>query len=871
MKLERYTKKRDFAKTPEPRGARAKASRDNIFVIQKHEASRLHYDLRLQIGDTLASWAAPKGPSLNPSHKRLAVHVEDHPLEYAEFEGVIPEGQYGGGVVMLWDRGTWTPLEKGDPAKALKRGKLSFTLHGERLHGDWTLTRMRGGPGDSGDGDNWLLIKHDDDAAETTSVTETYTRSVATDRTLDDIAHDDGAARNDQVNGKRAKTRKKKHKRQDTPDAGALPGARRAALPKELRPQLCILTEQAPEGDDWIHEIKFDGYRLIARRTPRSVSLITRSGKDWTHKFRPIAEAIKALPVKNAIIDGEAAVADAEGRTSFQGLQQALKSGRMSDLVFFVFDLLHLNGWDLTRTPLLERKRLLRELLPDDANSVLRYSDHVRGGGRAVQKHACELALEGIIAKHAAAPYTQGRSKTWLKIKCSRRQEFVIIGWSPPSGARKHFGALLLGAYDGDNRLIYTGRVGTGFNEQLLVDIGARLRRLERKTYPADEEPQRAERRNVRWVKPELVAEVEFTEWTDDGRLRHPSFQGLREDKEASTVTIESPRRVGQVQPEAERAARRNQPAASQKRRISSSKSAEATIAGVTLTNPDRVLYPEQGLTKLDLARYYEHVADLILPFIRNRPLSTVRCPSGRGGKCFFQKHVRDTLTDPIHSIRVPEKDGDADYICIDSLSGLIALVQFGVLELHPWGASSPDVEKPDLLTFDLDPGEGVDFEAVKDGALRVRDELDAYGLESYLKTSGGKGLHIVAPLTRRAAWDEAKSFCEAIARGIADAEPERYIATMSKHKRRGKIFVDYLRNGRGATSIAPYSTRARQGAPVSMPIAWDDLDDLQSAAQYTVENTPKWLKARGGDPWATFFRKRQQLTAARLEAAGVA
>lgn len=968
MGLQRYNTKRDFAKTPEPKGGRPKG-KGQLYIIQKHDATRLHYDLRLQVGDVLASWAVPKGPSLNTSEKRLAVHVEDHPLDYAAFEGVIPQGQYGGGTVMLWDRGTWT-CDEGDAKTGISRGKLSFTLHGERVKGSWALVRMhaRHGGADDGDSkDNWLLLKHDDPhASATRDLTGEFTTSIKTGRTMDEIAAADGAQtptarrakaksrRVESVIGaldstkpgkskgtptKKAASTKTPHKKSASANDGnddaaaksaasgsiepeAIPGAKKAKMPREVPPQLCTLAQEAPTGADWLHEIKFDGYRLVAHKNGDSVRLITRAGHDWTHRFLPIAKAIGELDVGTAIIDGEACVLDSHGHTDFQALQGAIKAQRFAGLAFFAFDLLFYNGVDLRGATLVDRKGVLRTLIPSTKQGLIRYSDHVIGGGDAVRQNACELALEGIVCKRGDAPYESGRSRSWVKVKCSRRQEFVVIGYSKPEGSRKHFGSLLLGAYTSPDRLTYMGRVGTGFTAASLRDLKVSLAKIETRACPADDPPTREESRGVTWVEPRLVAEVAFTQMTDDGRLRHPSFQGLREDKPARSVRLERPAdatlvatedvdmaaktpaartkkkavkaRSARTSPTAKvnaprpygdstkspaatgsptRAApRKAAPSNALPNKAAPSRSApskieavalkkgEIAVAGVRLSHPDRVLFPEQGITKADIARYYESVADRIMPFLVGRPLSTVRCPQGRSGQCFFQKHLRETFGPPVTSIRVQEDGGPADYIAIDSLQGLIALVQFGVLEIHPWGSTDADLDRPDMLTFDLDPGDEVDLPAIKHGAHEVRTRLEAVGLVPFLKTSGGKGLHIVVPVEPDVAWDQAKEFCHQVALSLAAAEPAKYIATMSKAKRKGRIFVDYLRNGQGATSVAAYSTRARPGAPVSMPISWDELDGLAAFNQYNVSNARAYIDSQKRDPWAKFNASRRSL-----------
>lgn len=851
MPLDQYRRKRRFNRTPEPRGNSARSRAGELaYVIQKHQASHLHFDFRLEIGGALASWAVPKGPPLRVGEKRLAVHVEDHPLEYGSFEGVIPKGEYGGGTVMLWDRGVWEPQDA-DPARALKKGKLTFTLHGERLRGEWTLSRMR----NADDGrDNWLLIKRGQDAPPLDDDSSPLT-SVASGRTMAQIARGaDGAVWRSKP---KAKRRSKKASASSEPEAAAnaadLPGARKAPMPRRLSPQLCTLVDTVPTGDDWLHEIKIDGYRLLAWKQGGSVRLLTRTGKDWTDRFPPIAEAVAALPADTAIFDGEAAILDDEGRSSFQRLQNAIKAGDFGRLAYCIFDLPYAEGHDLTRAPLVERKALLRTIMDAAPADALRFSGHIRGSGAEVIRNACRMNLEGIVSKRAAARYASVRSRDWVKAKCTRRQEFVVVGWTPPSGSRRHFGSLLLAAHDTKGRLVYCGRVGTGFTAATLRDTKKQLDAHARKTDPCDIGPTRAEARGARWVSPTLVAEVEFTERTSDGRLRHPSFQGLREDKPAATVVIETPTPAKGAHP---------RPEAAKKERAAQPEPAdEPQIQGVHISSADRVMYPDAELTKLDIARYYESVAERILPFLRGRPLSVVRQPGGLGTQRFFQKHPGDALGPPVGSIAVRESSGErAAYIAVDSAAGLVALAQFGVLEIHAWGSTREQLEQPDLITFDLDPGEGASFDQVRDGARRVRAVLEEMGMTPFLKATGGKGLHIVAPIQPELEWDKIKSLCAAIARELARADPDRFVANMSKAKRKGKVFIDYLRNGRGATAIVPYSTRARPGAPVATPLRWDELSRLESADRYTVQNMARRLASLQRDPWAGFEKARVSL-----------
>lgn len=853
MSLQQYKRKRNFTKTPEPSGGREKNLRSKktlSFVVQKHDATRLHYDFRLELDGVLKSWAVPKGPSLNPKEKRLAVEVEDHPLEYGEFEGVIPYGQYGGGTVMLWDRGTWTPLDA-DPRETLRKGKLTFKLHGEKLRGEWTLVRMHGR--ESGGKPNWLLMKQDDrDAASGSGeVTALAMLSVKSGRNLDAIAKAGGQARKRQSEGWA------EDQRENVKVRG------KSSLPRGISAQLCTLADSVPKGEEWLHEIKFDGYRLLGERSGTDVHLITRGKKDWTTKFSPIAEEIAALPCSDVIMDGEAVILDKNGKTSFQGLQQAIKLRRFGSLVFYVFDLLYLDGKDLRRLGLLKRKEMLKKLL-DRGNklTVLRYSDHVRGDGTGVERNACRLGLEGVVSKLADAPYTPGRSKTWLKIKCGRRQEFVIVGFTEPGGGRKHFGALLLGARDASGKLVYTGKVGTGFDEGTLRTIGTKLRASEVSKNMLERTPPREETRGAHWVKPRMVAEISFTEWTEDGRLRHPSFEGLRDDKKAGEVKIEiakpsemfetrrKNRAAAQSTANQETQTSESQSRGSLTRRSPSRRSRKVApsgkpqvvstsngeiVAGVTITHPERVLFTESGVSKLGLAEYYAAVSKLILPHLVDRPLSVLRCVKGLSDQCFFQKHLRETFGPPVRSIRVREKSGTGDYIAIDSTEGLVKLVQMGVIEIHPWGSTKEDLEHPDQITFDLDPGEGVPFDRVKDGARDVRALLEGEGLRSFVKTSGGKGLHVVVPLEPKAGWDDIKEYAGGIARRLAAEAPAKYVANMSKAKRQGKIFVDYLRNGRGATSVAPFCVRARQAGAIAMPLEWDELPELRSADAFTV------------------------------------
>lgn len=823
--LAEYRRKRDFAQTPEPAGkeagARLKGSPAEAglqFVIQKHEATRLHYDFRLELDGVLKSWAVPKGPSLDPGEKRLAVHVEDHPIEYGGFEGVIPEGQYGGGTVLLWDRGTWRP-EGASPEAAYRKGSLKFTLDGEKLHGKWALVRMGGRHDERRPArdkhENWLLIKERDPVAQPGSgaaVVDENPLSVASGRDMATIAtHADRVW--DSESGERPKPKKEAAPAVRRPKIlAALEGARKARMPATVKPQLATLVTGAPQGDEWLHEIKFDGYRILARLSGGKVRLMSRNGLDWTPKFPETAAALARLKIDNAVIDGEIVALAENGQSSFAGLQQALSEGATGALIYYCFDLPYLDDRDLTGVKLVDRKAALRDLLAGAAEDRIRYTDHQDARGPEFFQQACSLALEGIVSKQRDAPYVAGRSRLWLKVKCANREEFVIIGFSDPGGTRKGFGALLLGYHDGDGTLRYAGRVGTGFGDALLGELRKKLDVLARKAKPVATLPKGTAIRDVHWVAPKLVAEIGFTEWTGDGVLRHPTFIGLRADKAASEVVRETPQSA---------AIAGKTPAIAPARADAAARPASngsPTIAGITLSKPGKVLYDGDGVTKLDLARYYEAVADFALPHLTGRALSLLRCPEGRNGECFFQKHQSAGMPKSIHRIDIDEKAGSETALYIEDLAGLVGLVQMGVLEIHPWGSTITHIETPDRLTFDFDPDVGLPWKRVVEGVLELKKLLDALGLRSFLKTTGGKGLHVVVPVAARLPWDEAKAFTKSVAERLVAAAPDRYTATLSKKARHGRIFVDYLRNGRGATAVGAYSARARAGATVSTP-----------------------------------------------------
>lgn len=850
MGLQLYHKKRDFSHTPEPRGHKKKRTSSGwSFVIQKHAARHLHYDFRLELEGTLKSWAVPKGPSLNPKDKRLAVHVEDHPIEYGDFEGVIPPKQYGGGTVLLWDRGTWEPV--GDPIQGYRKGRLKFRLRGEKLHGGWTLARM--GAQDEEGKENWLLIKENDEAARTgtaADVTTTLPESVASGRDLETIATD-----KDRVwhsNKSVVENISKKKDAVSSPIKG-----RKAILPLMLTPQLATLVQKPPEGDEWLHEIKYDGYRILARikknKSKREVQLFSRNEKDWTHKFSTIADSLAKLLIEDAWLDGEIVVVQADGSTSFQALQNTLTTNKPEALALYLFDILFLNGFDLRELSLIERKRILEELLKSkNISENLRYSDHIDAVGTLFYQQACKRSLEGVISKRRDAPYRSTRSKDWVKTKCIKQQEFVIGGFSDPTRARKGFGALLLGVYDDAGQLHFTGKVGTGFNDQMLKELHARLKKIEQGKPPFINPPSGAEARGVHWVNPELVAEVNFTEWTQEGAARHPAFQGLREDKLARSVKREEPSTVEDLA---------NDKVIPRNTKKSPRPKDKNVIAGVEITHPDRILYEKAHITKRDIALYYESVANWIFPHLDNRPLTLVRCPEGSQGECFYQKHANKTVSKLINRVEIIEDAGPEIYMTANSLESIIALVQMGALELHTWGSRNDKVEFPDRIILDLDPDPELAWEIVVEAARFVRAKLQSLKLESFVKTTGGKGLHVVIPIVRKYEWEEVKQFSKALAEDLVRTVPDLFVSKMAKSKRQQKIFIDYLRNGRGATAVAAYSTRAKPDAPISVPINWDELNAELRSDAFNIKNISERLKRQKIDPWDGYDNLRQSLT----------
>lgn len=816
--LRQYHQKRNFTRTKEPRG-RLKRKTGDLFVVQKHAARRLHYDLRLELDGVLKSWAVTKGPSLSPVDKRLAVRVEDHPLDYADFEGRIPEGEYGAGSVIVWDRGRWST--EGDPHKQLAKGHLIVDLDGDKLKGRWHLVHMRGR--DQRGKENWLLIKAEDKYAVDNSdaaLLEAEPRSIKTGRTIEEVAASEVKIR------RKAKSNKS---RQEPPRQHALSttikGAKSAPLPSFVEPQLASLAGKPPAGASWVHEIKFDGYRLLGRIDRGHAKLKTRSGLDWTSKFPSLKKALESLPVVDAFLDGEVVVETETGVPSFADLQADLSEGRSDRFRYYLFDLLHLNGMDLTHASLIERKRTLAGLLGGH-EGVLAYSEHFTGRGHVVFDHACRLGLEGIVSKIINAPYRPGRSKSWLKTKCVDGHELVIIGYVPSTTQRKVVGSLVVGRRAQD-RLVYAGRVGSGFSSRVSEDLWRRLEEIRIDAPQLDKDLPADTRRNVRWVKPKLVADVEIRGWTADGIARHAVFKGLRQDKDAADVE-----------------------ALAVKAKVS-------PAPPVKLTHPDRVLWPDAGVTKQGLAEFYAEIWPWISPHVVNRPLALVRGPGGVEETTFFQKHAWAGISS--HIVRSLDPEDGEELLAIDNLEGLLSLVQASVLEIHVWGATLRNIEKPDGITFDLDPDAAVEWTDVVDAALEVRDRLTKMGLNSFVKTTGGKGLHVYAPLKPHAGWAAVKEFTHALAKAMARDNPRKYLATASKQARSGRIFVDYLRNGRGATAVVAYSTRARGGGTVSTPLAWEELGTDVSSDRFTISNLLHRL-SRGDDPWKDVRRIARRL-----------
>jgi len=808
MPLEEYRAKRHFERTPEPAGGAESDAPLPRFVIQKHRASRLHYDFRLEMDGVLRSWAVPKGPSLDTSQKRLAVEVEDHPLEYGDFEGTIPEGEYGGGTVMLWDRGTWEPIN--DPAEGYAKGDLKVRLSGEKLHGGFALVRMKRREGEKRD--NWLLIKERDGNTRPLADGDVLDadRSVSTGRSMDEIAAGAPAAAGTGPGD----------------DPSALPGAVAAPLPETIEPMLATAVGTPPEGDEWLHEIKLDGYRVLCRVRGDDVRFFTRSGADWTTRFAALIPAVRELELGDAWLDGEVVALLPDGHSGFGALQAELRRGTTADITYIVFDLLYLRGYDVRGAPLDRRKALLRPLIPGTSRGI-RYLEHVRGEGPEFHRQTCAFALEGAVSKLASSAYRSGRWRDWRKHKCRNRQEFVVVGYTLPARGSDGIGALVLAAQGPSGDLAYAGWAGTGFSAREAVSLRRKLDALATGDASISGVPPK-EAVGVHWARPEIVVEVEFAEWAAGGLLRQASFIGVREDKPVAEVRRERP------------------------------VDAALAVAGVTLTHPDKVLFHEVGVTKRELARYYEQVAELLLPELRNRPLVLVRCPHGTEKACFYQKEASVGFPPGMRTVPVQHEDDVVNYALADDVEDVIGLVQLGVLEIHTWGSLADDVEVPDRIVIDLDPGPGVVWSDVSSAALLIRDGLEGIGLAAFAKTTGSKGLHIVTPIEPDGDWGSVKEVARTFCAAVAAADPARFTTNPLKSHRQGRVFIDYIRNSRGATTVAAYSSRARPGATVSVPVRWDEIEAGVRSDRYDIRSVPKRVAALRENPWVAYEESRR-------------
>lgn len=836
--LSTYQRKRDFARTPEPsEGGRAGTGTRLSFVIQKHHASHLHYDFRLELDGTLMSWAVPKGPCLDPSVKRMAVQVEDHPLSYANFEGTIPEGNYGAGRVIVWDNGEWEPI--GDPHQGLAKGDLKFNLHGHKLQGRWVLVRMK--PRGNEKKPAWLLIKERD----------SHVRALA-DYDVLEAMPDSVLGQPQPTSASRAKAPAK------TKPAPAVKPPPKAPLPDTLAPQLATLVEAPPQATgEWLYELKYDGYRLLVRIDGKDVRCFTRNGHDWSDKLPELVKALRTLDLRSAWIDGEIVVEGEKGAPDFQALQNAFERSSTSKIVYWMFDVPYLDGHDLRKTPFEERTVLLRGLVGDKTAPQLRVSETFDASPRDLLAAATRLGFEGIVGKKRDSAYVSRRSPNWIKLKSGQRQEFVIGGYTAPAGARNGFGSLLLGVHDDKGQLQYCGNVGTGFDEALLVEMKDAMDAVAAKSSPfAGAVPGTVKVKQ--WLKPTLVAEVSFGEWTRDGRIRHSVFQGLRIDKPAKEIR----RELAADAPGGGKAAAKPTSDAAAAKKSTKAAGVSVAAAKVRVTHAERVIDKSTGITKGDLAAYYQRIAPLMLPHLKGRPVSLMRAPSGIEGELFFQKHAQKREI-PGLTLLPAELDRDHDPLLqIDTETALVSAAQMNTVELHTWNATSNNIDKPERICFDLDPGEGVDWPRMQEAAMLVKAMLEELGLPSFLKTSGGKGLHVVVPIKRHYGWDPVKDFSRAVVEHLAQTIPSRFVAKSGPKNRVGKIFVDYLRNGFGATTVSAWSVRARPGMGVSVPVEWDELPSLKSGAHWTLANFEERI-AMGNDPWADMERSRTGLAAA--------
>lgn len=822
--LAEYARKRDFDATPEPSGQRRRGKRAHAlqFCIQKHDASHLHYDFRLELDGTLKSWAIPKGPSLDPKVRRLAVHVEDHPLDYANFEGHIPQGHYGAGDVIVWDRGVWEP--EGDPRQGYANGKLRFRLQGEKLSGVWNLFRTQL----AGKKEQWMLVKSLDSEARSEaeySIVEAQPDSVLSDR---------GLLPRRTANAKRTPVRRK---------------TANAELAQQLKPQLATLVDSPPAGD-WRYEVKFDGYRILARIEGDDVRLFTRNGHDWSAKMPAQVAALRALGIDSAWLDGEMVISDEDGKTDFQALQNAFDTEDDEQIGYYIFDLPFLGGQDLRQRPLEDRRDALRQLLEHNESDKLKFSESFDQPVDALLDSACRLGLEGLIGKRVGSHYMSRRSPDWVKLKCQQRQEFVIVGFTDPKGSRAGFGALLLALHDKQSgQLQYAGKVGTGFTGATLKSIHERLKPLEVAKPTVHKGPTGAEVRGVHWLKPHLLAEVAYAQMTREGLVRHAVFHGLREDKPATAINVERamPAKPGSKPKQGK------QP---------------DQLAGLRLTHPDRLIDATVGATKRQIAQYYAQVSQWLLPHLKSRPVALVRAPEGLTGELFFQKNAGQ-LHIP-HLVNYSKADAGQAAMVINRADTLMGAVQMNMLELHTWNATDKDFDKPDRFVLDLDPDPALPWKAMLEATQLVLTLLDELGLQVFIKTSGGKGIHLVVPITRRANWDEVKDFSQAIVNYLAKLFPDRLSAVSGPKNRIGKIFIDYLRNGKGATTVCAYSLRAREGLPVSVPIWREELAGLKGADQWHIGNLHERLVDLD-DPWAGMSKVRQSITARMRKQMGMA
>lgn len=905
--LARYRSMRDFHITKEPSGKTYKSgnrAESLPFCIQKHAASHLHYDFRLGWNGVLKSWAVAKGPSYFTGDKRLAVQVEDHPMEYGGFEGIIPAGQYGGGTVMLWDQGTWEPQAgHEDVDKGLREGSLKFVMHGTKIKGKWTLIRM-GGKAANERKPNWLLIKEHDDferGKDDPCVTVEEPDSVVTGRTVEQIARNEDHVWNSKDTAKGKAWYRQSDRSESTGDGdrtslhledrkkSSVSGKKSVMtaggfekslnkLPKEkqpsfIAPQLALQAITPPAGEGWLHELKLDGYRMQARKDGSGVQMLTRKGLDWTHRVRAVANEVAKLAVDKVTLDGEVVVLAENGTTNFADLQASFQNETKNVLTYFCFDLLHMDGRNVRELPLKQRKEMLGGVLNGANGDLVRVSEHLETDGEELFHKACELHAEGIVSKKASGRYSSGRGGDWLKMKCLHEQEFVVGGFTLPSNGINGVGALLLGYYR-DGKLIYAGRTGTGFTQKTHKAVRGKLNELIQAAVPFEQVPSQA-RRGVKWVKPELVVQVRFATWTADNLVRQAAFLGVREDKSAEEVVREeatvAPRPKGTgIKPLEPKSSANATAAHGVKGRVAAKKNATIEHAPVRLTHPGKILDEQSGLTKQMLADYYWAVAEEMLPHIADRPLSLVRCPEGSGKPCFFQKHVNAMLPPGIGSVDVADKHGVVEpYITLSTAEALTGLAQMGVLEVHPWGSRNEDLERPDRLIFDLDPDEALGWNILTGAAAEVRKRLKAIGLESFLKTTGGKGLHVVVPIAPKLEWPVAKEFAHGFVNAMERANPSLYLTKMTKAARKGKIYLDYLRNERGATSVAPFSPRARMGAPVSLPLKWSDLK-LTERPVFSVATFGEWKTRLKTDPWKTLATVKQRITAEALAGVGM-